>query len=198
MMNIGKVEYRIGDLLDYPGRFIVHGCNSQGVMNSGVAKAIRERYPLAFTRYRDTYERNGNHLSLGDVVVADCGTHVVFNAITQDRYGYDDKQYVDYEAIKQSLMTTRTIINQTADQIKGKFYPYEWSLITRSETKEQPLVDDKAIAMPLIGAGLGGGDWVKIHQILEQPHVLGDLKPIVYIKEQAQFDKVMKMLDEHL
>lgn len=192
--SIENVTYLVGNLLDHPGRFIIQGCNAQGVMNSGVAKAIRTKYPNAFARYRETYERNGNELSLGDVVVADCGRHIVFNAITQDRYGYDDKQYVDYDAIKAALKKTALIIRQTTQEIN-----------TSSESQyynrmyvEQPLRDDLVLATPLIGAGLGGGDWMVIHTILSDVSVMDVVRPVVYIKEQAQYDKIMKMFDDKL
>lgn len=33
------IQYKTGNLLDTPDSYIVHGCNAQGVMGSGVAKA---------------------------------------------------------------------------------------------------------------------------------------------------------------
>lgn len=40
------IEYRKGNLLDITSGVIVHGCNMRGVMGSGVALAIRNKYPF--------------------------------------------------------------------------------------------------------------------------------------------------------
>ncbi len=94
-----QIEYRKGDLLASDIRHLIQGCNSRGVMGSGVAKAIRDKYPQAYRDYRDVYNNNG--LNLGDIVVSvqDDGT-VIHNAITQKDYGRDSsKVYVSYWAI---------------------------------------------------------------------------------------------------
>jgi O-acetyl-ADP-ribose deacetylase (regulator of RNase III) len=38
-------EVVFGNIVDLSRGFIVHGCNAQGAMNFGVAKAIRDKYP---------------------------------------------------------------------------------------------------------------------------------------------------------
>lgn len=45
------IEYKKGNLLDVTKGIIMHGCNCQGVMGSGVALAVKRKYPLAFDRY---------------------------------------------------------------------------------------------------------------------------------------------------
>ena len=50
-----KIEYRHGDVLSTDVTHIVHGCNSHGVMGSGVAKMVRAKYPVAYQRYVDEY-----------------------------------------------------------------------------------------------------------------------------------------------
>jgi O-acetyl-ADP-ribose deacetylase (regulator of RNase III) len=94
-----QIEYRKGDLLQTELRHIIHGCNSKGVMGSGVAKAIRDMYPQAYRDYNDSY--NGYGLDLGNIVVSvqDDGK-VIHNAITQKDYGRDNSRvYVSYWAI---------------------------------------------------------------------------------------------------
>ena len=94
-----KIEYITGNLLLADVKHIVHGCNSRGVMGSGVAKLIREKYPLAYQDYEDVYNSNG--LALGDVVVSvQPDGKTIHNAITQQDYGRrDDRVYVSYWAI---------------------------------------------------------------------------------------------------
>jgi O-acetyl-ADP-ribose deacetylase (regulator of RNase III) len=94
-----KIEYRRGDLLQTDIRHIIHGCNSRGAMGSGVAKAIRDKYPQAYRDYSDCYNNSG--LELGTVVVSvqDDGK-VIHNAITQQDFGSDPSRvYVSYWAI---------------------------------------------------------------------------------------------------
>lgn len=96
---MSKIEYITGDLLLTDVKHIIHGCNSRGVMGSGVAKAIRDKYPQAYRDYNDKYNSYG--LELGTIVVSvqDDGK-VIHNAITQQDYGRDkDRVYVSYWAI---------------------------------------------------------------------------------------------------
>jgi O-acetyl-ADP-ribose deacetylase (regulator of RNase III) len=154
-----KIEYIKGDLFSTNITTIVHGCNAQGVMGSGVAKIIRDAYPKAYDRYRKEYELH-QHLKLGDVIPVPCGDRVndadnfkiIVNAITQDFYGRDGTRYVSYDAVADSMHK----INKFCD-VYG---------ITE-------------IAMPQIGAGLGGGDWNVIAAIIESE--LTDIQPVVYI-----------------
>ena len=94
-----KIEYIEGDLLNTEIRHIIHGCNSHGVMGSGVAKAIRDKYPQAYRDYNDVYNNRG--LDLGDIIasVQDDGK-IILNAITQKDFGrVVGNVYVSYWAI---------------------------------------------------------------------------------------------------
>lgn len=44
------IQTKYGDLLSSKG-IIVHGVNSQGVMGSGVAKQIKDKWPEAYGSY---------------------------------------------------------------------------------------------------------------------------------------------------
>lgn len=94
-----QIEYIKGNLLQTEAKHIIHGCNSHGVMGSGVAKAIRDMYPRAYQDYNDAYNSYG--LELGDVIVsAQDDERLVYNAITQRDYGRDSSRvYVSYWAI---------------------------------------------------------------------------------------------------
>ena len=94
-----KIEYVEGDLLKTEIRHIIHGCNARGVMGSGVAKAIRDKYPQAYRDYNDMYNSNGLELGQICVSVQDDGK-VIHNAITQKNFGRDTSNvYVSYWAI---------------------------------------------------------------------------------------------------
>lgn len=46
------IRYETGDLLDADLPAIAHGCNTQGVMGSGIARTIRARFPVMFDIYK--------------------------------------------------------------------------------------------------------------------------------------------------
>ena len=94
-----QIEYVKGDLLQTEVNHIIHGCNSRGVMGSGVAKAMREKYPDAYKDYIFKYNNYG--LELGAIIVSvQPDKKVIHNAITQQDYGRDSSRvYVSYWAI---------------------------------------------------------------------------------------------------
>lgn len=155
-----KIIYKVGDLLNADERFICHGCNAQGKMGSGVAKLIRAKYPHAYEVYMNVYARSG--LQLGTTSWAKGEPHTVINAITQDRYGNDGKRYADYDAIRKAMAQ----INATA------------RMTQTVDGAGQSMGRVIAVAMPLIGAGLAGGDWSIISEIIEQEST--HFQPVVY------------------
>lgn len=149
-----KIKYIKGDLFQTEISTIVHGCNAQGVMGSGIAKIIRERYSKAYDRYRRSFETHAQ-LKLGDVIAVPCDDgKVIVNAITQEFYGRDGNRYVSYDAVSEAM------------QKINRFY--EVYGITE-------------VAMPMIGAGLANGKWPIIESIIETE--LTSVKPYVYYIE---------------
>lgn len=144
-----KIVYIHGNLLETPYEVILHGCNAQGVQNSGVARGIREKFNNAYLIYRKEYLKNG--LTLGDIIIAPDKDKIIIHGITQKFYGRDKKCYVDYEAINKVMES----VNKFA--------------------KDNGFTQ---VAMPLIGAGLGGGSWRRIANIIE--NAFTDVTPVVY------------------
>lgn len=133
----------------------MHCCNAQGAFASGVAGAIRARYPQAYESYMHTYRSQGNKLYLGQVIEANCDPHVVLNLIGQENYGRDARKgvvYVSYEALRIALKKVNEIAH------------------------EQNI---SAIGCPLMGAVLAGGDWSVISQIIEEEST--SFQPVVYL-----------------
>lgn len=150
------ITYVTGDLLGAAQKVLVHGCNNRGVMGSGVAAQIRARWPNVYEVYALKHKVFG--LELGDVIpVATVDGRVVVNAVTQDGFGRDGHRYVDYAAVERCFRT----IN---DRVHG------WEV--------------KEIAMPRIGAGLGGGDWEVIEEIINRTATF--YTPVVYDFNPAQ------------
>ena len=145
-----KIEYINGDLFSTTCKTILHGCNAQGVMGSGVAKGIRENYPKAYRVYKEKHSRDG--LKLGDCIKVLDANKLIVNGITQQYYGRDGSKYVSYDAVDE---------------------------VMRDVNSMHHIYGIKEIAMPQIGAGLGGGNWKVIEAIIESR--LSLVQPIVYI-----------------
>lgn len=91
------IYYRTGDVLNNPNsNIIMHGCNYQGVMGSGIAKQIKLLFPESYEYYRKIYLKDG--LKLGDIQVVETNGKVIINAMTQEFYGTDKRQ-VSYDAL---------------------------------------------------------------------------------------------------
>lgn len=149
-----EIVYRKGDLLEAPEIVLAHGCNAQGVMGSGVAKAIRARYPSAYAAYRAQYENHNLGLNLGDVIwVSQSDGKTIANCITQERYGKDGRRYVDYDAVR-LCMREINAVGFALQQQKRNWWDEVDSFFR--------------FAMPKIGAGLGGGNWDEIAKIVEE------------------------------
>ena len=103
-MTIKEIK---GNILDTPASVIVHGCNAQGKMNSGVAKLIRQKYPKTYEEYMNHYNMYG--LKLGEVIPVQCEQKWIVNAITQKYYGNGGKRYVDYTAIRSCLKRVKVL-----------------------------------------------------------------------------------------
>mgnify|MGYP000047113629 CR=1 FL=1 len=139
------VKYIKGSILDAKQKYIAHGVNAQNRMGSGVAKVLYEKYPDVKRLYHKDcrYRESKNcpsHKYLGHWYFGygnEDTGELIINIYTQEYYGYDSKKYVSYDAIYKAF-------NNLANQ--------EWC---------------KEIAIPKIGAGLAGGNWEVISQIID-------------------------------
>lgn len=124
--NMIPIVYK--DICEAEERMILQGCNAQGVMGSGVAKAIRAKWPGVFDIYRFEFDRG--LLVPGHVVFARVD-HFKFvaNIITQNTYGYDGVKYATYSSLVKGLE------------------------IVRNRCKDLMITE---VATPPIGCGLGG------------------------------------------
>lgn len=115
--------------------YIVHGCNAQGVMASGFAKAVREKFPEAYEDYMYVHEKYG--LTVGETITVPVTSKtIIINAITQYNYGRDRKvRYVDYTAVESCFKE-----------------------ILQHALADADLGYNVRIHYPKIGVGLGGGD----------------------------------------
>jgi len=132
-----------GDLITLAlgGHFdiIVHGCNCFCSMGAGIAKAIQQEFPEAFTA--DLQTTSGDKEKLGD-----------FSSATVTRFGH-----------------TITIINgYTQFAFHGRQILADYKAITRLFAKLKKAYPGKRFGYPKIGAGLAGGDWKEIYKIINR------------------------------
>ena len=143
-----------GNLLDLAekGKFdiIVHGCNCQNTMGSGIAKEIRERYPEAYeadTRMDQEFGASHRYLKLGNysqVNVYPCaGKFTIINAYTQ--------------------------YNFNGSAINGEVFNdvFEYDSFKLILQKLLHFYGNYDFGLPYIGMGLAGGDKDRIIAILE-------------------------------
>ncbi len=112
---------------------IAHGVNCQGVMGSGVAGAIRRKWPTVFTEYKAYWDTLASPIeALGMVQVVEVDEKLfVANCFSQLDFGNDGKRYASLAALTEAL--------------EGVFdYAHVYKL---------------PIYLPKIGCGLGGLDW---------------------------------------
>jgi O-acetyl-ADP-ribose deacetylase (regulator of RNase III) len=146
------INKNTGDLLSVTEGYIVHGCNAQGVMGSGVAKLIKDNYQEAYHYYHGSYKsfiKTQGKMPIGINIYAASKYNnklCIVNAITQEFYGRDKNiVYVDYNAVRKCFNSLN-------------------SFILEETLKNIP----KVVNFPLIGAGLANGDWSIIEQIIDE------------------------------
>lgn len=129
-----------GNILDIKGGIIVHGCNNRGMMGAGIAKDIVQLHPKVLLDYQNFINNNRN--TLGRVVWTEINPFLLIaSGITQPNYGREaNKIYVNYELIL-------SIFQEVALKSKITTLP---------------------VFYPKIGAGLGGGDWNTIYNIIKK------------------------------
>ena len=127
-----------GSILDADCDVIVHQVNCRGCMGKGLAKSIRDKYPMVYPEYLKVANKLGR-LALGQVLTVEVAPgKYVANLFGQDGFGYVGR-YTDYEAFEQALHT----MNACYQGLKVGFPMY-------------------------IGCGLGGGDWNIIYSLIEK------------------------------
>lgn len=119
-----------GDLLTITDGIIIHQVNCQGVMGSGVAKALSTKYPIVKKQYLKKFKQVSRQDLIGIYQFVDISdTLQIVNSFTQDQYGYGRKQ-TDEQKLIQNIVEICHLHN------------------------------DKTVYVPhLIGCGLAGGDW---------------------------------------
>lgn len=116
----------IGDVLTSKADVVVHQCNTSGGFGSGVARAVRDRFPRVYEQYRKAVGKIG--LGMCQVVHTAPGTEgdrLVANLFGQESYGYDRKRYTNYEGIYTALEKLRDYC--LSHGLKSVAFPWKMS-----------------------------------------------------------------------
>ena len=121
-----EIKYFDGDILTSTAPIIMHQVNCKGVMNSGVAKAIKEKWPVVFDEYLRFYQNLTTDVLLGITQFVKVGTdRYVANLFAQEKYGYDGIRYTSYDAIDKCLKSVAR--NAENGEINRVAMPYKMS-----------------------------------------------------------------------
>ena len=139
------INFINGNILNATEDIICHQVNCKGVMGSGLAKQIKDKYPECYQAYKEFLQIYKPNKALGKSQIVPCNDgKFVVNIYGQLNYGID-KQHTDYKALWNGL---DSVANAVININKYK---------------------NKTVAIPYgIGCGLGGGDWNIVYAIIQE------------------------------
>lgn len=144
------MRYVKGDITSFKNAIIIHGCNAQGVMGSGVALAIKTKWPQAYKDYASHFSFL-NETQRKDMMGKVLETYIksdnvlIMNAITQFTYGRSGTRYMSYDAIDNIFKYVQSRVDA--------------HMLTHFSN---------GIVIPKIGSALGGGNWNIIEKIINE------------------------------
>ncbi len=161
-------KYKNGNLLNSGCEYICHQVNCLGVMGAGIAKQIKEKWPIVYDEYQEKYRETNyeilknyggfeNSPSTSEVLLGDIQLiqveedTTVINMFSQEYYGNDGRRYTSYDAF--------------------------WICLNKIK---QQVPKGSIIGFPMnIGCGLGGANWKVISTMISE--VLGkDYSVLIY------------------
>lgn len=153
------LQYLNTDITTVTSGIIGHGCNCSGGFGSGVAGAIRKKWPVMYEKFQEN-GRGRSLLGSAHIIRIDKNLYIA-NCYTQEFYGKDGKVYASPDAIRSSVEFCYSFFDNgggfydTGLDAQGEFYNY--------------LEDPTEFHFPKIGSGLGGLDWeTQVRPIFEE------------------------------
>lgn len=147
-----KYVIKHGNIVDTDAKWILHQVNCKGQMNSGVAKAIKDKWPNAERIYKQACELHEDKYLLGWAYpcFVNYNPHQkVVHLFGQYDFGYDGHRYTSYDALNNALID---------------FAEYHYEVDDEAETEQE-----RTIAIPWqMGCGRGGGNWEIVMTMIEQ------------------------------
>jgi len=138
-MTLQMIE---GNILDIEEGYILQQVNCRGVMGSGLAKQIREKYPQVYTEYQYFCKKWEPEEILGWYNMTAINNYLgIVNIFGQVGYGRTGR-FTNYGAVAMALI--------------------------RANKLEELNKTDLPVYVPFqMGCGLGGGDWEVYSEIIE-------------------------------
>lgn len=161
-MEHPNLKYVVGDATYPQGegkKIIVHCCNDLGIWGAGFVLALSRRFPGVEVAYRDLLpaakEKGYDKIPPGTVQFVKVNEDLmVANLVGQEGVGrkLDGTPPISYHAIHTGLARVHGVAQVT----------------------------DSSVHMPRMGAGLAGGDWNRIEQIVIEELCRGGTSVTVY------------------
>ena len=168
------IRYIKGDITKSNCDIICHQVNCQGAMNSGVAKAIREKWPEVYEQYKDLCKKQEQTICLlgtmQPVEIQKNPTRYVVNLFAQQYYGFNGIRFTDYEAFYNSIANLSVQLASNPD--KTIAFPYK------------------------IGCVRGGANWNIIKTMIEEVFVGRDVT-FYYLNEDDLTWKEKFIIEEY-
>ena len=121
-MNVKFIE---GNILDSKTDVICHQVNCKGFMNSGVAKAIRDKYPKVFELYKEYCKLSD---ILGKIQMCQVSPNkYICNLFGQNDFGYNGSRYTSYDAVYDALTSLR--VYMAIHDLQSVSIPYKMSSV---------------------------------------------------------------------
>lgn len=150
------IEYVKGNIFESASQVIVNTVNTVGIMGKGLALQFKKNFPHNFKIYSQTCK--GNKFNIGQLLIVEDSSLIYGEKIIINfPTKMDWKRPSEYSYIEQGLNELRKVI------IANKY---------------------ESIAIPPLGVGNGGLNWIKVRELIEK--YLANLDCNVFIYEPNQ------------
>lgn len=146
------IHYIKGDLIEAVKNnevdVIAQQCNCFNTMGSGIAKQIKQHFPVAYEA--DCKTNRGDKGKLGTISMAYDQRYDLYLFNLYGQYGFNRHMInTNYEALEKSLKAMYFVLRS------GSIY-------------EPAIKSDSRIGIPRLGCGLAGGDWNVVEELVEK------------------------------
>ena len=161
-----SIQYKMDNILESEEDYICHQVNCQGVMNGGLARQIRNKWPIVYKAYSDGFRER--RIKIDEL----CGEFGCQIDISESLLGHLQQVAINGK---------QTVVNMFAQQYYGnggRYTSYDafWTCLGGIRDS---VPKGSSIAFPVgIGCGLGGANWQVIKQMIIE--VLNDDYLIVF------------------
>lgn len=159
---MGDIKIIEGNIFDSKANFIVHQTNCQGVMGSGIALQVAQRFPhveIAYRKYLQRCKKNHvNPLGTAQYVPSEYWALVMVDAMKNDNVIAFDTNY-------------QYIVNLFGQDAFGAGMHTDLNAMKKAfvDIREKAEKIGATVAMPYkIGSCRGGAEWSDIYDIIKQ------------------------------